>query len=100
MATPTAIASTRLSNEISRRGPPAGGPFLFGSDRAQQRARVVVVPDQGCQVVPVGLNGHRLFVDIEIDILKRPAPQLAVAKGSLQPAVVVSPAENSPEADS
>src|SRR2546426_9927204 len=48
------------------------------------------MPDQGRQVVTVRLEGNGLLVDIEIDIVKRPASQLALAKGGLQPAVFVS----------
>jgi hypothetical protein len=46
-----------------------------------------MAPDQGGEVMAVGLEGNRLFVDIEIDVLERPVAQLAITKAGLQPAV-------------
>src|ERR1700693_6121437 len=66
---------------------PAWGPFLFRRDRVQQRGRVIVVPDQGGEVVAVRLERNRLLIHVEIDVLERPGAELAVAKAGLEPAV-------------
>src|SRR5438132_11625437 len=84
MATRTATASTQATNEISRRGPPAGGPFLFRGDRAQQPAGVVMMPDQSRQSVAVRLEGNGLLVDIKIDVVQGPASHLAPPQAGLQ----------------
>src|SRR5207302_5628775 len=90
MATRTRTASTPATNEISREGLPLEALCLFGGDRAQQRAGVIVVPDQGRQVLAVGLEGDRLLVDVEVHVLEGPAAELAFPEAVLQPAILLA----------
>src|ERR1700716_137767 len=66
---------------------PRQGPLLFRCDRVQERGSVIVMPDQGGEVVAVGLEGDRLFVDIEVDVLEGPVSKLAIPKAGLQTAI-------------
>src|SRR3982074_3443421 len=92
--TPARTASTPAANETrSSRALPAGGPLLFRGDRAQERAGIVVMPDHGRQVVAIGLQGDRLLVHVEIDVVNRPVPQLALTEAGLQPRIFLSRGE-------
>ncbi len=64
------------------------GPFLIRRDGAQQRRGVVVVPEEGREIVAVRVDGHGLLVHVEVHVVEGPAPELLVGKGGPHPAVL------------
>src|ERR1700724_3538324 len=75
------------ANQTDRRGASRWRPVLFGGDRAQKRAGVIVVPDQGRQVLAIGLEGNRLLVHVEVNVLEGPAAELAFPEAGLEPSI-------------
>src|SRR3982074_547452 len=94
--TPSPAAPSDVTTSAGPHGPSRSGRsralplealWLFGGDRAQQWAGVVVVPDHGRQVLAIGLDGNRLLVDVEVDVLEGPDAELAFPEAGLQPAI-------------
>src|SRR5437868_6577793 len=74
---------------VAPQGSPSGSHFLFRHNRAEQRRCVVLLPDERRQIVAIGLESNRLVVDIGVDIVKAPVPELALIETGLQPPVVL-----------
>src|ERR1700730_11176843 len=77
----------------SNEGPPAGGPVLFGGDRAQKWASVIVSPDQYGEGLAIWLEGNGLLVHVEIDVLEGPAAELSFPEAGPQPAILLTSPE-------
>src|SRR5438067_13864278 len=75
MATATSTASTLPKTTYRLHKGPARGPFLFHLGGRKQRCDVIVVPDQGGEVLPVRLEGYGLLVHVEIHVVERPVAE-------------------------
>src|SRR5437763_1199630 len=94
-ATRTATANTRRRRAKKQRSQraPTWGPFLFGVDGVEQRGRVIVVPDQGRQILAIWFEGDRLLIDIGVDGVEGPITKLLIAQPGMEALIALAGSE-------